>query len=188
MSEQKNLYCHYDIDNLTFIGQGGQGKVYLLPNHKVIKIFNHKSCCADQLFTLQATSHSRFFPNVYDFDQYSIIMDFIDGIEMDKYLRDQPISKKLAFELVELIREFEKLGFKKLDVHLPHIFVQFDESIKVIDPRKSYKEIQPFPYNLFKGLRNTGSLKTFFEMIKSEYPEIYRDWRKSWDNTVNNQT
>lgn len=185
MSKPENLYCNNDISNLPFIGQGGQGKVYLFPDHKVIKVFNHKSCCADQLFTLQVAAHSRFFPKVYDYDDYSIIMDFIDGIEINKYLRKYPLNKKLVFELVELIREFETLGFKKLDVHLPHIFVQLDESIKVIDPRKSFKEIQPFPYYMLKGLRNRGLLKTFFEIIKPEYPEIYLSWRELWDKIEN---
>lgn len=181
MSEQKHSYCDKDITNLPLIGQGGQGKVYLLPDHKVIKVFDHRSCCADQLFTLQAAAHSRFFPKVHEYDEYSIIIDYIEGIQLDKYLKNRPLSKKLAFELVALIREFESLKFKKLDVRLPHIFVQLDESIKVIDPRKSFKDIQPFPYNMLNGLRNRGSLTAFFEFIKPNHPEIYDKWRKMWD-------
>lgn len=181
MSKHQNLYCHNDISDLPFIGQGGQGKVYLIPNRKVIKVFKHASCCADQLFTLQVAIKSRFFPKVYDYDEYSIIMDYVDGIKLHKYLRNNPMSKILAFELVELIREFEKLGFTKLDIHLPHIFVQFDESIIAIDPRKSFKEIQPYPYNMLKGLKNRGYLETFFEIINSEYLEVYLSWKKMWE-------
>lgn len=184
MSEDKRLYCNFDVSKLPFIGQGGQGKVYLLPDHKVIKVFKRESCCTDQLSTLQISSNSRFFPKVYDFDEYSIIIDYIDGIEIDKYLRKNPLSKKLAFELVELIREFETLGFKKLDIHLPHIFVQSNESIMVIDPRKSFKALQPYPYNMLKGLKNIGCLETFFELIKFEYPKTYQTWRTLWNSQV----
>lgn len=184
MSKNENLYCHIDISDLPFLGQGGQGQVYLLPDRKAIKIFRHASCCADQLFTLQVAINSRFFPKVYDYDEYSIIIDYIEGIELHKYLRNNPLSKKLAFELVELISEFEKLGFKKLDIHLPHIFVQFDESIIAIDPRKSFQEIQPYPYHMLKGLKNIGFLDTFFKLISSEYPEIYLTWIKSWESKL----
>lgn len=175
-----NSYCGIDISNLQFIGEGTQGKAYLLPDGKVIKVFRRKTPCTDQLLILQSGSKSRFFPAVYKYDDYSIIMEFVDGVKLKYYLGDTELSKKLSFELVELIKEFENLKFTRLDIRLPHIFVQPDESIKIIDPRKSFVIIQPYPFQMLKGLNRLGVLEEFFELIRFEYSEIYTKWKNLW--------
>lgn len=172
-----NYYSGIDISNLKFIGQGTQGKVYFLPPDKAIKIFHSKRSCQDQLFILQYAKKSRFFTKVYDYDDYSIVMDFVPGMNLKEYLENNPLSKKVAFELVELIYEFEKLGFTRLDIRAPHIFVQADESIKVIDPRKSFIIVQRYPLKILGTLNKFGFLDKFFRLIKNKYPDKYSEWK-----------
>lgn len=172
-----NKYSGIDISNLKFIGQGTQGKVYFLPPDKVIKIFHNKRSCKDQLFILQYAKKSRFFTKVYAYDDYSIVMDFVPGINLREYLKDNKLSKKLAFELVELIYEFERLGFTRLDIRAPHIFVQADESIIAIDPRKSFEIVQKYPVSILRVLKKYGALDEFFKLIKNRYNNKYYEWK-----------
>lgn len=173
-----NIYCGVDISSLQLIGQGRQGKAYLIPPNMVIKVFNHSSSCKSQYITLKHSEKSRFFPKVYDFDKYSIIMDFIPGTTLPDYITTNGLSKALSIELVRLFDEFKVLQFTRLDIRIRHIFVQPDESVKIIDPRNSFKIIQDSPLLMMKGLQQLGVLEEFFNIIKDIYPNYYEEWSK----------
>jgi RIO-like serine/threonine protein kinase len=134
--------------------------------------------CKQQLEVLLEAKNSRFFPTVFDFDSYSIIMSFVYGSTLSHYLKQHSINKHLSLELVKLIDEFKKLHFTRLDMRLGHIFIQPDDTIKVIDPRGSHEKIQPYPRSMLKGLQKHGDLRDFFDNIKHDYPEYYKHWRK----------
>lgn len=169
-------YLEFDISKLELIGQGYQGKVYLLPENKVIKIFHDSYACTSQLEILQKGKLSEFFPKVYDFNEHSIIMDFVHGINLSDYLEHHNLSKPICIELVKLIDEFKSLKFTRLDMRTGHIFVQANETIKIIDPRDSFKIVQPYPFLMMRGLRRHGVLEDFFNNIKLDYPDYYSYW------------
>jgi len=178
ISNYRFQYLGYDVNKLKLIGQGHQGKVYMLPNDKVLKVFYNPDSCKKQLEVLLSTKDSRFFPTVFDFDSYSIIMSFVYGSRLSFYLKRNNINKRISLELVKLIDELRKLGFTKLDARLGHIFLQPDDTVKVIDPRESYERTQSYPKSMLKGLQKEGDLRAFFDYIKHDYPEYYKYWRK----------
>lgn len=171
-------YLGYDVTKLKLIGQGHQGKVYLLPNDKVLKVFFNPGACRNQLEVLLSAKNSRFFPTVYDFDSNSIVMSFVYGSRLSYYLKNHSIDRKLSIELVKLIDELKNLGFTRLDARLGHIFLQPDDTVKVIDPRESYERMQPYPKSMLRGLQKHGDLVLFFDFIKQDYPHYYKTWRK----------
>jgi RIO-like serine/threonine protein kinase len=171
-------YLGYDINSLKLIGHGHEGKVYLLPDDKVLKVFHNPDSCARQTQILLKTQNSRFFPTVFDFDSYSIIMSFVYGSTLSYYLKRNNINKHLSHELVELIDEFKRLHFTKLDIRLGHIYLQPDETVKVIDPRKCYDIVLPYPRSMLKGLKERRVLKDFYNNIKHDHPEHYKLWSK----------
>jgi RIO-like serine/threonine protein kinase len=175
--EDKSIfYLGSNINDLKLIGQGYEGKAYLLPENKVLKVFYTMDCCKSQLEILQKGQNSIFFPTVFDFDKYSIIMDFIDGCTLSHYLRHDSLNKVLSLELVKLIDEFKNLNFTRLDMRPGHIFVQANYAIKIIDPRGSFEIKQPYPLLLLKGLKRHGVLEEFFNDIKCDYPDYYSYW------------
>jgi RIO-like serine/threonine protein kinase len=175
--EDKDIsYLGFNINDLKLIGQGHEGKAYLLPERKVLKVFYTMDCCKSQLEILQKGQNSVFFPTVFDFDKYSIIMDFIDGSTLSHYLRHDSLNKVLSLELVKLIEEFKNLNFTRLDMRPGHIFVQANYAIKIIDPRGSFEIQQPYPLLLLKGLKRHGILEEFFNDIKCDYPDYYSYW------------
>jgi RIO-like serine/threonine protein kinase len=171
-------YQGYDTSKLKLIGRGHEGKVYLLPNDKVLKVFHNPNSCARQVEILLIAQNSRFFPTVFGYDKYSIIMSFVHGSPLSIYLKQNHISKHLSHELVHLINEFKRLHFTKLDMRLGHIFLQPNETIKVIDPRGSYDKKRPYPKSMLRGLQKHGELGNFFDYIKYDYPDYYHYWRK----------
>lgn len=178
MSTNEKLYCGIDIGKLTFIGKGTQGSVYLLSPDKVIKVFNKRKGCKDQVYTLLKAKNSKFFTKVYNYDENSIIMEFLTGKNLKKYLIKNALTKEIALQLVEIMIEFKKLGFKKIDIRLNHIYLQPDGSLKVIDPRKSYITDEPYPENMLRGLKKRKCYDLFFNLIKDKYPEEYKRWIK----------
>jgi len=178
MSTNEKLYCGIDIEKLTFIGKGTQGSVYQISPDKVIKVFNKQKGCKDQVGILLKAKDSKFFTNVYDYDENSIIMEFLSGKNLKKYLIKNTLTKEIALQLVEIMIEFKKLGFKKIDIRLNHIYMQADGSLKVIDPRKSYITDEPYPENMISGLKKRKCYDLFFKLIKDEYPEEYKKWKK----------
>lgn len=171
-----NSYLGLDINKLQLIGQGYEGKVYLLPENKVLKVYHTSASCESQLEILQKGKDSRFFPTIFQYDKCSIIMSFIHGSTLSKYLRHNNLDKSLSIELVKLIEEFKSLGFTRLDIRLHHIFVQADTTIKIIDPRGSFEIVQPYPLLMLRGLERHGVLEDFFNDIKYEYPDYYNYW------------
>lgn len=172
-------YLGYDITKLKLIGQGHQGKVYMLPNDKVLKIFYNPESCRKQLEILLSAKNSRFFPTVFEYDSCSIIMSFVFGSRLSYYLKNHNINKSLSIELVKLIDELKRLGFTRVDARLGHVFLQPDDTVKVIDPRASYERIQPYPKSMLEGLQKHGDLRAFFDYIKADYPEHYKSWKKA---------
>jgi hypothetical protein len=180
MEEKENnrtIHLGYDISKLLIIGQGYQGRAYLLPDHKVLKVFRSSHSCKSQLETLQKAKNSRFFPTVFDYDKYSILMSFVYGSNLSDYLKLDKLDKPLSLELVKVIEEFKNLGFSRLDIRLGHVFVQADKTVKVIDPRGSFVIVQPYPLLMMKGLKRRGALEAFLNFIKDDYPDYYNYWK-----------
>lgn len=171
-------YSGFDVDKLKLLGEGHEGKVYLLPNSRVIKVFHNTESCKRQIEILEKTTYSRFFPAVYDYDDYSIVMDFVYGSTLSYYFKNNDINRHISLELVELIKEFKRLHFTKLDARLGHIYLQPDETIKVIDPRGCYSIDRPYPSSMLRGLMKRNVLNDFFAYIKPFYPDYYRYWSR----------
>jgi hypothetical protein len=178
LNKYRANYLDIDVNRLKLIGQGHEGKVYLLHGGKVLKVFHMANSCRRQIEILLNARGSRFFPTVYGYDSNSIVMSFVYGSTLAYYLKKNKIDKHLSFELVKLIDEFKGLQFTKLDMRLGHIYLQPYETIKVIDPRGSYNLIVPYPKTMLKGLREHNALKDFFEYIRYDYPDYYKYWRK----------
>ncbi|MFR1314902.1 MAG: hypothetical protein ACLSBN_04345 [Clostridium perfringens] len=43
-------------------------------------------------------------------------------------------------ELYLMILEFERLGFKRIDIRCKDIYIQDDYTLKIIDPKNNYKK------------------------------------------------
>lgn len=179
MSSKEKKYCNIDVKNLDFVGRGTQGTVYKLSEYKVIKIFKYKNECTDQINTLLKAQNCKFFTKVYEYDEISIVLEFLPGEPLSDYLKKYPITKEISLQLVEIMKAFKYLGFTRVDMRLKHIFIQPNGMLKVIDPRKSYVKNIPYPQSMLRGLKRLKQYDLFFDFIKNYYPEEFLSWQKN---------
>lgn len=169
----KNFDYSVDLDeNLEsglrdskFVGEGHNGVVFLLSENKAIKIFRKNSVCKDECSIMERVSKSRFFPELYETGERYMVREYVDGVCMDKYLRRKKLNKKLCEELYNMILDFERLRFKRVDIRCKDIFIQRDSTLKIIDPKNNYKKRVPYPRHFLKGLYKRKELETFLNYV-----------------------
>ena len=76
------------------------------------------------------------------------------------------------------MEDFKRIGFKRIDMRCNHIYVQQDESIRVIDPRAHFTLDVPYPKLLFRGLKKLRVLSDFMLVLKETRPVLYEEWGK----------
>ncbi|AKN32104.1 serine/threonine protein kinase [Clostridium carboxidivorans P7] len=172
-------YLGVNLKECKFIGKGRQGSVYLLPDKKrIIKIYNKEKGCKGELEILLRVQDNPHFAKVYSYNNRAMIREYIPGMCIKDYIRKNGLSEKLAINLVKLVESFKTAGFKKLDIRLAHIFVQPNEDVRVIDPRKVFERKLNYPLKIMKGLRELSVLPKFMKILKEEYPDLYNQWSR----------
>lgn len=172
----ENKINPYNLNDCKFLGKGNNGEVYLLPNGNVIKIcFNIKDFIGEYSI-LQKVNGNKYFPRIYEVGSNYMVRECVDGEILLSYIKKNGMSKTLGHNIIKMLKEFNKLKFKKIDLRCRDIFVQSDGSLKVIDPKKFYSKNRNFPQHLSKGLYNLGVLDSFLAILKEEEPELYKKW------------
>jgi predicted Ser/Thr protein kinase len=172
-----------DLKECRLIGVGNNGWVYRMPDGRVIKICREAKSCIKEYAILKRTNGNKHFPRVYGQCGNYMIRDYVGGECMKDYIKRKGLSRRLAVNLIELIEEFRRLEFTKLDIRCRDLYVQKNEHIMVIDPRASYTRNVGYPRHLMKGLNNLRVLDKFMEIVKKERPDIY----KRWTELINSQ-
>lgn len=169
---------NYDIDlkKCKLLGEGNNGWVYLMPDGKVIKICKEEDTCRKEYLILKQVEGSRHFPRAFFQCGNYMIRDYVGGESLHEYIKRKGLSKRLAVNLIELIDEFRKYGFTKLDVRCRDLYVQKKESIMVIDPRASFSRKVSFPRHLMNGLEKLGVLNIFLKVLHEKKPEQSDEW------------
>lgn len=178
------IYLDEDIEKLIksseYIGRGNNGVVYKIDDKKIIKIFNDKEVCRRENETLKISSGYPAFPKVYEYGDYYIIRDYVEGTRLDKYLNHNPLNKYIVVSLVELIKSFKALKYTKVDIRCKDLYVQKDYSIKIIDPKDNFHKEMDFPRHLMKGMQKRDSLGEFFYYLYTIDKELYYEWRRKY--------
>jgi RIO-like serine/threonine protein kinase len=186
------IYLSDEVENIMrssgFLGKGNNGVVYRIDDHKIIKIFNDKKVCKTEYIILKSSMGYPSFPKVFDYGDYFIVREFVDGIRLDKYLNYNPLNEKLVRSLVDLIDDFKELGYKKLDIRCKDLYVQDDFSIKVIDPKDNFDREMPFPRHLMKGILKRNSIGEFFYYLQKIDTGLYESWRSQFKEYLHNMT
>lgn len=169
-------YGGLNIKELEFLGCGTQGKVYKIDSQKCIKIFKRKKVCIDELETLVMAQIDSHFPRLYGYGEDYIIREYIDGIELDKYLLSHSLTPSIANKIIELYEAMLVVGYSRLDAALFHIFITPSEDIKLIDTARAMKKKTIYPHLIIRGLEKFGYKKQFLSFVKTARPELYTNW------------
>lgn len=170
------LYAGLNINELQFLGAGTQGKVYKIDSERCIKIFKRKLVCADEIETLAMAQIDSHFPRLYEFDEDYIIREYIDGIELDKYLSSHPLTQHISNRIIELYEAMNWVGYSRLDAAPFHIFLTASDEIKLIDTARAMKKKTIYPSLIINGLAELGYKKQFLSFVKTNRPDLYAKW------------
>ncbi|GLC30418.1 protein kinase [Clostridium omnivorum] len=174
--KHKSNYSDINLLDHKMLGRGHNGVVILLPDNKVIKIcFNEKSF-KGEAYILKKVNGNKYFPRIYEIGGNYMIRDYVDGVCMRDYIKHNGLSKELAKKIIVLLKEFEKLKFKKIDIRCKDIFIQPDGSLMIIDPKKCFSKERNFPRHLSKGLDKLGVLDYFLQVLKEQDCKLYKRW------------
>ncbi len=160
-----------------FLGQGNNGVVYELPEHKVIKIFVEEKVCLDESYVLVKVKGSKYFPKVYSIGKLYIVREMVDGIPLHKYIKMNGLNKEIALNIYKLTKEFKKINFSKIDTRCKDIMVGDNNKIMLIDPKKCFKRKIDYPRHLMKGFLKLGVLDEFLMYIEEINKKKSREWR-----------
>ncbi len=173
-----------ELRSAKYIGQGHNGIIFMLSNKKIVKIFRKITAWEDESYILKRVNRSRFFPKIYESGPKYIIREYVDGIRLDKYLVTNNINDKICEELYDMLKEFEKLNFTRLDIRCKDLFVQKDYSIKIIDPKNNYKKVVMYPRHLMKGLEKREALDYFLSYVEKKSFGDYIFWKYKFDSYI----
>lgn len=169
-------YDGLNIKELQLLGHGTQGKVYKIDQQRCIKIFKKHRVCKDELKTLTMAQMDSHFPKIYSYGENYIIRECISGIELDKYLSECRLTQNISSKIIELYEALIKVGYRRLDSAIFHIFITQSGELKLIDTAKAMKKKTIYPYLIISGLEELGYKKQFLDFVKISRPDIYNKW------------
>jgi len=165
-----------DIKQCTLLGSGDEGSVYLTPEGFALKIFSNKKNAKYETEILENAKDSRFFPDVIFLADNMMLREYVSGENLCGYINKNSLSYNLSVEIIELIEDFKRLKFKRINIRNAHIFVNENEKIQVIDPRKTYIKETPYPKDIIKILVKLNIFDDFLKDLINYKPELLKYW------------
>ena len=171
-----------ELKQAEFLAEGHEGIVFSLSNNRILKIFREEARWKDEITILQKTKKSKHFPRVYEADKNYIIREYVDGVRLDKFIKKKGFNESLGKNLFNLINEFKKLKFTRVDIRCKDIYICEKGNLIVIDPKNNFTKKVKYPRHLMKGLKKLDALEKFLVEVKKNDEIIYSKWKTSFEN------
>ena len=130
---------------------------------------------------LEKVKNSRFFPNVLFIADKMVLREYISGENLGSYLYKHGLSYNIAVEIIELVEEFKKLNFTRINIRSAHIFIDSNAKLKVIDPRKPYIKNTPYPKDIIHVLVKLELFDDFLKYVAKYNPSLLKYWSLGYD-------
>ena len=165
-----------DLADCKYVGEGHNGKIYLLKDGRILKLYKNRKACSEEYEILSSVDGNPHFPHIYEYGINYMIRDYVGGENLKEFIKENGLPVKLARNIINLMEEFKRLNFTKIDIRCKDIFVQEDGSLKVIDPKSLYRRERCYPHKLMKGFYNLNVLDDFEQVLQKVRPDLYRLW------------
>lgn len=169
-----------ELDQCELLGMGAEGSVFLTPEGYALKSFKSIKSAKKEADILDAVRESRFFPTVLFQISNLVVRECVDGENLKEYIFEHGLSKKLAFEIIEFVEDMKKYKFKRVNIRNAHIFVNNDENLMVIDPRKVFSKVTPYPKDIIKVFLKLRIFDDFLNYVAEYDPRLVSYWIKGY--------
>ena len=163
-------------EDLQFVGEGSQGRVYLIDPLRCIKIYKRNEFLALELDVLLRAQYETQFPKVYEWGEGYMIREYFPGIGLKEYLRKNNLTEDLSRQIAELFQAFERLGFNRMDTRMAHLIITPEGVLKAIDPANAMRKQGSYPKKFLSQLSDLKWKRTFFKHLQNINPELYKKW------------
>lgn len=180
------MKCIIELKDCILLGKGAEGSVYLTPEGYALKIFNTINGAKNEADILNSVKSSKFFPNTIVRVSNILIREYVQGQNLYDFLMNNGISYKVSTEIIDLIEDLKFLKFKRINIRNAHIFIDSNENLMVIDPRKSFTKITPYPKDIIKILLKLDLFDEFLKHLISYNPNLLSYWLDGYNYVVCN--
>ncbi|KEI06596.1 serine/threonine protein kinase [Clostridium sp. K25] len=175
----KNLIiAGVDIYKCKILHRSKSELIYLTPNNRVLKICKNVDNCRREYLILRYASNNKYFPKVYEYRIGYILREYVRGVCIIDYIKKNSLNEDLALNLIDIIDNFQELGFTRLDTGLSHIFINKNGELKIIGLKNNCTRKEKYPKHMLSGLRRLKVSKRFFKILKTKRPDLYSKWKK----------
>lgn len=176
---ERRLVVH-NPTHYPLVGMGSQGAVFRISEERCVKIYHVPREAGFEREALAAAKGVSYFPAMYGSGPNFVVMKYIEGPTLEVVLaRGQPLTLRMAGQLLDLLKEMRRLRFTRIDTRSEHILVSRGERLRVIDHIGAFMTIRPTPYLLLRSLEWGGALFPFLTYVASRDPELYSEWVRS---------
>lgn len=165
-----------DIKECTLLGKGAEGSVYLTPEGFALKIFSKVKNAKAEAEILEKAKDSRFFPNIIFLADNMMLREYVAGENLYEFINKNGLSYNLSVQIIDLIEDFKRLEFTRINIRNAHIFVNENEEIQIIDPRKTYSKDAPYPRDIISNLVKLNLFDNFLKTLIDYKPKLLRYW------------
>lgn len=165
------------LDECKYIGGSYNSSVYLMKDTRVVKIYKDPLDCKRQYELLKTTAVSNFFPKIYNFCGHYIIREYIEGISMIKYIKENKFDNKAALKLIKFLEKLDINKVLTLDIKFEDIFIKKDNELILIDISSNQLKEDTL-YKILKTLKTLNVLDLFLFELKNYNINLYSKWTK----------
>jgi RIO-like serine/threonine protein kinase len=129
---------------------------------------------------LQSAAKIGIAPQVFGRKGTYVVMEPIHAPTLADYLTNGSITLDLTKQLLQLLHDFEKIGFTRSDQKPEYIYMMPDNSLKVVNLyRHNRLPAKTLPKRIMRGMGS--QLALFLQYVKKLELDTYRRWRKHPD-------
>jgi predicted Ser/Thr protein kinase len=167
-----------DLRGYKLIGDGADGMVYQLTHDRCVKIFFNEETQKRELKAIQLGQSSPVIPILYEYGSNYIVMEYIHGTSLSKYLKKHKrLTQSLVEKILHMLDELKRIGFTRHDAEVRHILINESGDLKVVDHKRALSSKRSIPTKLFKGLYGVGLLEEFLNYVQKLRPSYYHEWK-----------
>lgn len=163
-----------EVKEYKLLGKGNDGSVYQLTPDQCVKIFTNKETKKLELQALQLGQGTPIIPKLYSYGSNYIVMEYIHGKNLDYHLKREKLSEERVKKIIYMLDEMKRIGFKRIDTEVRHIFFNQHGEVKVIDLKRALSKKRHVPTKLMSGLKKRGLLEDFYRHVKTLSPKLYK--------------